>query len=782
LYGKNLILTILKKIMGDLIKISSFYGDFATAFSTCKYLEIDVDVDCNSQSVYLPQDGLLYFTGGVLKNFGILNGQNTAIESIVDTKIFCYDRTSQYIDGNFNIPEWKVAWFGVVNDGEVHEESQQIIPFSGTDNYDGFQKALDCAYKTFPKKVIAPKGTFRILKGLQMGYTDFCNINFLGETGVFKWYPENQFEGTTLLCEGEYGISVNSSFFSEINGITIIGMNYPFLKNGRKIGNVFDETDLDTREGWIGDITKQKYKEEGFSRYCPYGGIIVDGFRFVAGVTDETWNSYIKYDTPSLPPFVSVPIYFDPAIQKSGTNISTNTKLIKCCIQGFVIGVAYSASASDYNNDFNDIENCLITNNAYNIVVCHTQSRLLNVYNSRLGGAFTVFDNKTFGQGKGCINMLVTNCDFESSYQIIDLDMIYAAPCVFKHCGAESIYKIGSAGTQYVSKGGNAITFEDCFLRQRETKIENLSKTGIPFSMVNGPVNFVRCYISTERNLFVVGPLSRSFEMSDFKYDQTTIVNLADQNLDNMIRHIDFPILSFNNAVSTNDVFQRNPFSISQIFEEMQVYGNGYNNLEILKRKLWERYEPYFDINNIQYNGNNNTLTINITDKYVYGVNDLIDLRGDIVTCHLGTGIITGNTQSAIIVTLTNNFKKSLSGVYTLIESHEESPFFRLISSKQKQFNVPIMVDEVIDNSTIKINTSHPAITIGRKLDFFTSYPNNPFTYGNMSSIIADIYPDGLTIQFLGDIYAQRGQHINGYFLNSSDTNYDYWAENFDFV
>lgn len=598
--------------------------------------EIRYDFDLNGATITIPDNCILKFEGGVLSN-GNIKGTNTVIEAPLK-QIFKFDRTKYYISGTWNLSKWNCSWFGTVRDGNLSRNNNET-DFSGTDNYEAIQTCLDTANNTNIKEVILEEGTYYISKGLMIGYNGYHNISFKGSR---KSHAELK-QGTVLLCGGEYGIMINSGRSARITGLKILGKNFFYLKEKKFFvyGHHKDISGMSNSDNWVCDGVKS-FKDSGKSRYCPYAGIVVDGYNF----TDGTIDNYTHYDIPKLPAYIT----------SLKVMASSETIIREVTIEGFYVGVGYSVSSYNDNNDFNVIYDSTISNNVLGVSWGNDQARNTSFFNTSIS-AYTALSTIYFGAQKGNFLGTALNCCFDSCYQIYEVSRAYTGGFKFQSCYAEVLLALSTRDGGWSSGNNISVSFEQCEFNL-VTPYQNNTEWVIPSNIDVNPVIMKNCsFRATGRFVSLPGPSIT---------ENCKVVSAIDNEL-----------CYFNNIIVHNT-----PVTLNNT---MQYSGNPYWN-------YGTDYVQYSNFNPLYLKNWDNTKGVatiqSSAAKYFYNYTEFDNgshayIEGDYLVSDKIAGVITSINDDIITVDVVNGYKLNSDGTYSLsINEGDSIGAGELISAK----------------------------------------------------------------------------------------------------
>lgn len=588
--------------------------------------EIRYDFDLNGITITIPSNCTLKFEGGSISN-GNIKGTNTAI-SASSQQIFNFDRTKYSISGSWDLITWYCSWFGTIKDGNLSRDGNETA-FSGTDNYYAIQTCLDTADNTDVKEVILEEGTYYISKGLMIGYNGYHNISFRGSR---KSHAELK-QGTVLLCGGEYGIMINSGRSARITGLKIIGKNFFYLKEKKFFvyGHHKDISGMSNSENWVCDSIKS-LKDQGKSRYCPYAGIVVDGYNFTNGTIDD----YTHYDIPDLPAH----------IKSFKVMASSETIIREVNVQGFYVGVGYSVSSYNDNNDFNVIYDSTISNNVLGVSWGNDQARNTSFFNTSIS-AYTALSTIYFGAQKGNFLGTAINCCFDSCYQIYEAWRAYIGGFKFQSCYAEVLLAITTTDGGWSSGNNISVSFEQCEFNL-VTPYQNNTEWVIPSNISVNPIIMKNCSIRATGR-FVSLPSQSITENCKV----SSAIDAEQCYFNNIIVH--------NSPITLNTTMQyaNNPY---WDYGTKQLPYSSFNPLYL---KNWDSAEG---VATIKSSG----------AKYFYNYTEFDNgshayIEGDYLVSDKIAGIITSINDDIITVNVVNGYTLNSNGSYSLCINEGDS-------------------------------------------------------------------------------------------------------------
>lgn len=704
---------------------------------------IQYDYDLNGQTITIPAGCVLQFEGGSIKN-GILVGSKTGIVALNDN-IFKFDRTKDYLQGSWKIEAWNAQWFGAVPDG-VCTENGSTTTFTGTDNYEAIQTALDTAYKCFPHKCLLPNGNYRISQGLVMNYTAYGNMEFTGEMRPSN-YPEAFNGGSVLLCEGEFGIAVNRMRTASIKNIVLIGINYAYLRT-HGIGISGTSTGMLDVSGWIGEQMAER-RDGGINRYSPYAGIVIDGF-----VTPTTGTAYSE---PTLPPYVSLTSLY----QAGGSN---RVSVEECVVQGFGIGVASYPSNADANGDYHHVINSVVSRNVYGVAIGNSQSRLFEIKSGNLEANHTAIITTAIGKQSGQIGSLISDCDFSACVRAIEFNT-YIGTTTLANCYAELLYSIGVGGG--IANTHAAVTLDKCYFKFGRP-YQATDDLGVPTFIFTGPINIKGCKFA-----YADGSHSarRVLAIDLSTYNCVCDIEEADEKAE---------------TSSTADFQNYNPpLAIYNARYSMLFPHKGIGNF---RSELWGTYQQerlWFNLPTPTYiRGGNFTYTnfsasdgtlclpSNSTPSEVQ--------RGDIIVCDIFSGvIIRKNEDNTWLVRLTGGYKKT-NGAYSLLNTTKTTatnPMY--IISRKRYFtltnNYYLRVATHPSDAVITLEEWSNDLAVGVTPFFAENVPNSIRQNTGAIPYITAVDSTTKQVTFNRRVVCYPGDYMLSYLVAGTDTS----VENF---
>lgn len=434
-------------------------------------------------TVSIPEGCVLSFSGGLLTN-GIIVGNHTGILS-PDLQIFSNDRSRFSVQGTWVVDAWKTNWFGAIDDGKaIVDKTTYEMSFSGTDNFQSIQSALDAAYITNCKRVVIKRGCYRISSGLNLGWGNEVTMTFeCPETyQSATWVTDKNLAPAQLLFDGVgYAINISGGYNTVLRGISIIGKSGSIIrKNEEGLSHKFDVIDRKTNEPIIDAYSSSAVNSMAgaYSQYHPYAGIVTD--------------AYIKHNTNgySLPVFPS----YLPKGFSSPPVPSKRVVLDAVTVAGFVVGYGISLGHGDTMNEYMKVYNSYFLSNVYAVAICTRNGRNTIFRDCYFNGNFCGITNRFFGEvhnstSPGVGYTTVDNCSFDHSFEVVNYNT-EGKYILFKNCSAEYLYHIGRTASLY--RKFNELKFEDCYFI---TKHNPTLGSGIPFSLFRGAAIFTRCTI-----------------------------------------------------------------------------------------------------------------------------------------------------------------------------------------------------------------------------------------------------------------------------------------------
>lgn len=440
--------------------------------------------DLGGATVTIPEGCVLRFLGGRITN-GTIIGNRTSIQA-PDIQIFSYDRTRYCIKGTWNIDAWKTIWFGTIDDGKaMMDKSTYEMKFSGTDNYQSIQSALDVAYITNCKRVIIGRGCFRISKGLNVGWGNEVTMTFECPESYHSgtWVTDGNLVPAQLLYDGEgYAINITGGYNTIIKGISIIGKSGSvYRKNEEGLYHKYDVIDRNTNEPNIRLFSSSAVNsmKGAYSQYHPYAGIVTDAY--------VDYKSSDGYKLPEFPAYLTKGFSGSPIPSK-------RVVLDAVTIAGFVVGYGISLGHGVTMNEYMKVYNSHFLSNVYAVAICTRNGRNTAFRDCYFNGNFCGITNRYFGEvhmsnSPGVGYAIVDNCSFDHSFEVVDYNN-EGKYILFKNCSAEYLYHIGRTASLFTKY--SELKFEDCYFITKHNPTEG---SGIPFTFFRGAAIFTRCTI-----------------------------------------------------------------------------------------------------------------------------------------------------------------------------------------------------------------------------------------------------------------------------------------------
>lgn len=487
-------------VIGTVVLPSDFVFTTANlAIYTGYIIEIRFAFDLGGAIVTLPSSSRLLFTGGSINNFNELIGSQTDINVVGQYKVFDYSRSTQVLKGTWSHEEWNAAWFGLVADGVAirgnwNPDTDTFTPgqdnltdfdiqYSGTDNWDGIQKALDSAYITNITKVYIPNGRYYCASPLNMGWAGYKSMTLRGQRD-YKIGDVTEFSTTdngTYLLMGtfDYGINVNSGYGCVLKDFAIFGYNaMTYRREVAMWQNSIDGRNFYPAEpkDWNSPYTNDMMQSDGYGlgKYNAYVGLGTDAFIN----WDTIDGGYQKRPLPTPP----VGVTFTGSSAKN----STKFRLRRVSVWGFSVGFGMALGNFSNNCDFYNFYNFINKASVYGLTNGSNQSRNTGIYDSDFGHLQTAITDDRVGGTTGNTGTAYygycSNTDFDACGQLIDVDNPQAG-FYFVNAYTENTYKIGIWGEYSDETERAPLTFESSKFRLIADENNTL---GIPTNYFTG--------------------------------------------------------------------------------------------------------------------------------------------------------------------------------------------------------------------------------------------------------------------------------------------------------
>ncbi len=327
-----------------------------------------------------------------------------------------------YVEANLKGKSLNVKKFAAVGDFDI------------ADDTDSIQSTIDYAVIFAPNRVKTiklPDGSYRTSKPLHVGYGDrYSSLTLKGDGCNFG--HGSSMGGTKIVATHSNAMAVNVQGQRRcyIKRLTIEGACYDDLK-ARSVGGHSTKGEDRFRE--------EHYETPGldsraYSSTAPYAGVCVDGY---AGPRPD-----ISYPDVAYP---------DETEEQYNKNYSSTVKLIDVIIRGFAVGVVTHPSGSDGNGDFLSMTRCQIAYCKFGVSIGHTQSRLVNIYDSQLSNCFILLVNNRHGAKKGQFGGVISGTGLEQCGYIMDLQGGTTGCVTLQNCYGELVGSIGDFVTSAAS-------------------------------------------------------------------------------------------------------------------------------------------------------------------------------------------------------------------------------------------------------------------------------------------------------------------------------------------
>lgn len=342
-----------------------------------------------------------------------------------------------------------------------------------TDDWLALQRAINYALKN-KKNIQLPEGKIRITKTLQVGYgitpsgaSTFHSLIMKGVKDSYK--GETGYTGTIIFADfaDRQAINVQAARKVEIENLTILGKLSSYIETNN-LGSPAQNQTLDDKviTNWVDSSLSSPFGL--LSRYAPYAGVTVDGYK---GTKQSEYYPDIDYSN-----YVNSGV----TVAQYGKNPSSIVTLKNVEIAGFAVGVCYSPSALDNNGDFCTIRDSRINRCIYGISFTNSQGRNMIVENTEVMQVHTAFTNNTHGLQIGTIDATWNNVYVGWCINIFNIQSGRARNIIINKMSGEGIYSLGKIDINLTETAG--IIFNGMNL----TLTGQNSKRGMPLEFLGG--------------------------------------------------------------------------------------------------------------------------------------------------------------------------------------------------------------------------------------------------------------------------------------------------------
>lgn len=292
-------------------------------------------------------------------------------------------------------------------------------------------------------------------------------------------------------------IAVSGARTSRIRNLAMEGPNYDWIQS-RNLGTSVTSEDAAEVADWVDPALHANAN----SRYAPLAGVAVDPYQGTA-------------PSPAYPD-VAFPPFMDGTAQY-GKTPSSDVKLEKVWIGGFVVAVVVQPCDADANGDFISLRDCFVQSNTYAISVGNTQARLINADNTTFVRFHSGIVNSVHGKRQGKVAGEFSNCLFEACINWFDLpDATRAGPLRFTNCYGEEVYRIGLYGGN--AADNKPLTFDACQFSFSTQDSTRGAPTYVLEAQGQTPISFKSCDFGLYHSVMVFGGVPECYSLEDCSF------------------------------------------------------------------------------------------------------------------------------------------------------------------------------------------------------------------------------------------------------------------------
>lgn len=470
-------------------------GGLVAAIDKLNYAYFDgenwslTSIDSNTTTVYVDSIDSLRSLNG------LFDGQNAILLGYTnkgDKSPVIYEFVSGSIipDNNGDIIATANGNWILKNSSEwVHAKDFGVKANGTTDDWLALQRAINYALKN-KKNIQLPEGKIRITKTLQVGYgitpSGALTFHSLIMKGVKDSYKgETAYTGTIIFADfsDRQAINVQAARKVEIENLTILGKLSSYIETNN-LGSPAQNQTLDDKviTNWVDNSLSSPFGL--LSRYAPYAGVTVDGYK---GTKQSEYYPDVDYSN-----YVNSGV----TVAQYGKNASSIVTLKNVEIAGFAVGVCYSPSALDNNGDFCTIKDSRINRCIYGVSFTNSQGRNMIVENTEVMQVHTAFTNNTHGLQIGTIDATWNNVYVGWCINIFKIDSTRSRSLVVNKMSGEVIYSLGTIDVPSNETAG--IIFNGMNL----TLTGQNAKRGMPSEFLGGSISTPQCNITFNSCVF----------------------------------------------------------------------------------------------------------------------------------------------------------------------------------------------------------------------------------------------------------------------------------------
>jgi hypothetical protein len=371
-------------------------------------------------------------------------------------------------------------------------------------NRRGIQNALDFdMYYAFTGSTYVPDGRYEVDDTIHLGYGATVGgalHSTILEGGSRKYLDASFFGGTLIVATmtDRPCIAVSGARGTCIRDISILGPNFDWAYS-RNLGTSVTPYDAADVSDWMDPTLSANAN----SRYAPLAGIAIDPYHGVSVPSPA-------YPDVAFPPFMSGTTQYNKTP-------SSDVKLDRVGIAGFVVGLAIQPCDGDAQGDFVSMRECLFQVNVYCISVGNTQSRIVNADNTIFIRFHTGLANTTHGRQQGVVGGEFSNCLFEACIQWINLpDATHAGPLRFTNCYGEEVFRIGVYGSN--AADNKPVVFDSCRFSFSTQDAARGAPAFVLESAGRTPIAFKSCDFGLYQSVMVFGGSSENYSFEDCNF------------------------------------------------------------------------------------------------------------------------------------------------------------------------------------------------------------------------------------------------------------------------
>jgi len=407
-------------------------------------------------------------------------------------------------------------------------------------------------------EVFIPAGKYLISDTIQLGYgvSGFNQIILTGETS-YGTDSGSPISGIIPNFVDRPAINIQGCRRPKLRNLVITGKNLAWLNS-----NYSSITDTSVVANWYGP----NISASNNTRYAPYAGVTIDAY--------SNARPTVSYPDVTYPSFLGT-------VAQYNKNYSSSCVFENVDISGFVVGIMQAPYAgTSGNGDFTTIKDSNVSFNVVNYAAGNSDSRNVNIINSRLHFAQTAIDGVTYGGQNMFTSILCSSSSFDNVYQLLnvetDCNQISAGgqAMQFDNCYSEVMRTFGNIHTQKNPQNTQApgVIFNSCkfnfiytnqeyspnyILNGQNTVVEfnnTLIQGGYRFSNFNCIVTGSALYFDRGLDAFGINDTPQSASVAS-SYTCTFLANsvLSLNVVTNSATYFDFGGFNFGNKLIESD-------------------------------------------------------------------------------------------------------------------------------------------------------------------------------------------------------------------------------------